>query len=53
MIPLDFFAQFWPGFWANLIAGTMIIGVALWLEATLDEARERRHEARESRRLKK
>ena len=34
----------WPEFWANLSAGALLIGVAVLLEAWLDERRDRRHD---------
>ncbi len=40
---LDFWAQFWPQFWANFLGGAIIVGLAVWFEAVLDERRDRRH----------
>ena len=46
--------SFWNDFWAQalggLASGAVLLPLALWLEAVLDERRERRHERREARR---
>ena len=40
---MSWWSQFTAQFWGELLAGAIIVPLAVWAEAWLDERRERRH----------